>query len=200
MAGKARTITRDDDVVERAPPREAQDNRTPEGQRDPNKIYTRSGREISGIRYTGNEDRFDFDRSIIPAGWDYQWKTKTVKNWEWIDHQVELAANGWEPVPAERHPGVFMPAGYTGPVERGGLVLMERDMRLTAQARSMERRAADSQLGISRSMAGLMNRQMPGGSGILDFEHPAAQSATFRKVDRAPAVGDGRYTYESDDE
>lgn len=195
---KARAATRDVDPA-RTPDRSLGD-RTPEAQRDPNKIYTRSGREISGIRYTGNEDRFAFDRGIIPDGWDYQWKTKTVKNWEWTDHLVELAANGWEPVPAERHPGVFMPEGYTGNVERGGMILMERDMRLSAQARAMERRAAAEQLGVSRSMAGLMGRQMPGGSGILDFEHPAAQNATGVRVDRQPRVSDSKYQYSVDEE
>lgn len=175
-------------------------DRIPDEGRDPNKIYTRSGREISGIRYTGSEDRFAFDRSIIPAGWDYQWKTKTVKNWEWTDHLVELAANGWEPVPAERHPGVFMPEGHVGNVERGGMILMERDMRLTHQARRMEQQAASGQLNISRSMAGLMGRQMPGGSGILDFEHPAAQNATGVRVERQARINDAKYQYTVDEE
>jgi len=192
MSGpKARTITRDADAP-----------RLPDGaERDPNKIYTRSGREISPqTMLTGDEDRFAFDRSIIPAGWDYQWKVKTIKNWEWIDHQVELAANGWEPVPAERHEGIFMPRGYTGNIERGGQILMERPMQLTEISRQRERRAANEPVQSSRSMAGLAGRQMPGSaSGILDFEHPSARGATGVGITREAHRNDATYKYTIDE-
>ena len=185
----ARTVTRD-----------APEDRTPDRapERD-NVIRNRRGEPVS-LKFNGNEDLFAFDRSIIPDGWDYQWKVKTVKNWEWVEHQVTLASNGWEPVPAERHDGVFMPRGAKGNIERGGQILMERDMRLTMQARRAERQEANSQLNMSRSMAGLMERSMPGGSGILDYEHPAARGASGVKVERQARTNDANYRYQIDEE
>lgn len=185
----ARTVTRD-----------APENRTPDRapERD-NVIRNRAGQPVS-LKLTGNEDMFAFDRSIIPDGWDYQWKVKTVKNWEWTEHQVTLAANGWEPVPADRHDGVFMPRGFKGNIERGGQILMERDIRLTQRARAMEKNQANDQLHMSRSMAGLASRAMPGGSAILDYEHPAARGASGVKIERQARVNDANYRYQIDEE
>lgn len=189
IKAQARTVTRD-----------APEDRTPDRapERD-NVIRNRAGQPVS-LKFNGNEDLFAFDRSIIPDGWDYQWKVKTVKNWEWVEHQVTLAANGWEPVPADRHDGVFMPRGYKGNIERGGQILMERDIRLTMQARQAERREANTQLNMSRSMAGLLERSMPGGSAILDYEHPAARGATGVKVERQARTNDANYRYQIDEE
>lgn len=195
---KGRTTARLATRAEEAP-RMPESGPVPAEARDPNKIYTRSGREVGRLQYTGNEDKFAFDRSIIPSGWTYEWKTRTVKNWEWIDHQVELAANGWEPVPAERHPGVFMPAGYTGNIERGGMVLMERDERLTAQARAADRRSANEQLKVSRSMAGLMERAAPNSGAVMDMSHPEAQRVSGVKVERQARVADSKYNYTVDE-
>ena len=193
----ARTITRDEPAM-RTPNRD-QPAREPE--RDPNKIYNRHGVEINPNRMaTGAEDRFAFDRAIIPQGWDYQWKTKTIKNWEWVDHQVELANNGWTAVPAERHDGVFMPRGFTGNVERGGLILMERDMRLTIRARAMDKREADTLVQESRQMAGMMGRMVPQSSAeTVDFNDPSARNASGVRVDRQPRVAGGTYNYNIDE-
>lgn len=160
-----------------------------------NVIKNRHG-EVITLRNFSSEDRFAFDTSIVPDGWTYEWKTLTVKGAEWTEHQVELYQNGWTPVPADRHDGIFMPRGAKGNIVRGGLILMERDDRLTAQARREDRRLANEQLGVSRSMAGLMGRSMPGGSGILDFEHPAAQHASGVRVDRQARMPDQNYKYE----
>src|SRR5580704_3629697 len=52
-------------------------------------IRSRGGQNV-GLRYTGAEDMFSFDRSIIPPGWDYQWKVQTIKGWQWREHQVQI--------------------------------------------------------------------------------------------------------------
>lgn len=195
-----RTVSREEEPA-RAPSRGYDEPRlVPEEKRDPTKIYTRSGREIGGIQFTGNEDRFAFDPSIVPEGWTYEWKTKSVKNWEWTEHQVELAANGWEPVPPQRHDGVFLPRGSTLPtIERGGMILMERDERLTKQSRDLDRRNANQQLGDSRSMAGLMERQVaPGSLAIADFHHPDAQRRTGVKIERQARVDEAKYQYDEE--
>lgn len=53
----------------------------------------------------------------VPEGTEYAWRPRTVKNWEWEEQIKEYRANGWHPVPAERHKGA---------VELDGWVLMER--------------------------------------------------------------------------
>lgn len=199
MSTKAqRTITRDDGPA-RLPDRDVSTEPMPE--RDPNKIYSRSGREVN-LRYMGDEDRFDLAKMgiIPPDGWTYEWKTKTIKNWEWQDHQVELFQNGWEPVPAERHDGMIMPRGYKGNIERGGLILMERDARLTARARALEKRNADQPVRDSRQMAGFAAHQMPASAGdITDFGHHAARGASFVRTERQPRQNDARYNYTIDE-
>jgi hypothetical protein len=50
---------------------------------------------------------------VAPLGVAYQWNA-TPK------------ADGWVPVPASRHPGLFAPYGYVGDIEVNGLYLMER--------------------------------------------------------------------------
>ena len=77
-----------------------------------------------------------------PDGWDYQWKLKSVMNQDDIDRIRQNEMNGWEPVPLSRHPEL-MPRGWKGEtIEVGGLVLMERPMMFTQEAREEERRAA----------------------------------------------------------
>jgi len=185
----ARTVTRD------VPPDPGSDQRTPV--RD-NVIRNRAGQPVT-LKFTGNEDKFAFDRSIIPEGWTYEWKTETVKGWDWIDHQVELAQNGWEPVPAERHDGIFMPRGFKGPIKRGGMILMERDERLTALARREERKAANAQIDISRNMAGLHGRAAPGAAAVSDYDNPEARRVSGVRVERQARVQDSSYQYEVDE-
>jgi hypothetical protein len=155
-------------------------------------IRKRSGEVVDGkLAFTGSEDKFAFDRSIVPAGWDYQWKAAFIKNAPNTQHMTELAANHWEPVPAERHDGIFMPRGHKGNIERGGMILMERDIRLTMRARAMEKREADDSVNRSRQMAGLLAQNNPSAvdKGVIDFGHGEAQKATGVRIERVP-MGD----------
>ena len=56
-----------------------------------------------------------------PTGYVYDWKRRTIKNWEWEEQLKALAANGWRIVPASRHDGKT-----DDPIEVNGWVLMER--------------------------------------------------------------------------
>jgi len=160
-------------------------------------IRNRAGEPV-GLKFLGNEDKFAFDKRIIPNGWDYQWKTKTVKGWEWTDHLVELAQNGWEPVPPQRHDGVFMPKGYKGPtIERLGMILMERDIRLTLQARGYEKRDAHQAVQNSRYMSEQFARDLPdGAAAAVDMGHRGAKQFTGVNVERQPRVADSKHQYD----
>lgn len=161
-----------------------------------NVIRNRAGQPVS-LKLTGDEDKFDLERMgiIPPPGWDYQWKRKSIKGFEDSQHQVELAQNGWEAVPASRHDGLCMPKGYEGNIERGGLILMERDMRLTVLARQIEKRTADRTVAESRQMAGLMPP-----SSIADFDHPGTRGKSGVSISRERTIGSSNYQYSVDEE
>jgi hypothetical protein len=110
---------------------------------DTGEVLGRNGEVLSRTR-TGGVDIFNFDRNIIPKGWDYQWNVVTVSgNAEIVlDHALGMYQNGWRPVPAERHPGLFVAKGKTGEIIRGGQRLEERPMSLTVQARAEDLRNA----------------------------------------------------------
>lgn len=93
----------------------------------------------------GNDEYF-IELGIIPEGWSYEWKTRTILGAEDPAHQVALARKGWEIVPASRHPEL-MPMGYKGvEITRKGMVLMERPLEITQEARQAELRKARMQM------------------------------------------------------
>lgn len=111
-------------------------------------------------------DKFDIPAHKIPTGWSYEWKRQSVYNYSDPSYQVELAENLWEPVPADRHPE-FMPAGYKGAtIERDGLILMERPMYATQEARDEEKRFAreqvrDKEAALTQAPRDTMERTKP---------------------------------------
>ena len=90
-------------------------------------------------------DRFYIDPNVIPDGWSYEWKRKTIWGKEDPAHEVELARKGWEVVPASRHPEM-MPKGNWQTIERDGMILMERPKVLTDEAHNTNLRSARLQV------------------------------------------------------
>jgi hypothetical protein len=83
-------------------------------QRVPQRMVLRTG-----------SNRFEFDRSLIPAGMTYEWKRATMYGQEDKEHLVDLESNGWSPVPAERHIELSGRRAVAGAdIMRGGLLLM----------------------------------------------------------------------------
>ena len=115
------------------------------------------------IRTTGSDDigdmydDFFISPTVIPDGWDYNWKRKVVAGYEDKEHTIEMLQAGWEPVDASRHPEM-MPAGYKGAIERKGMVLMERPKEISDMAKQRELATArkavsdkEQALGLSRA-------------------------------------------------
>ena len=91
-------------------------------------------------------DEFFIDPADIPEGWSYEWKRRTVLGAEDPAYQVALARAGWEPVQTSRHPS-YMPMGGDYPfIERKGMILMERPLEITDDARNAELRKARMQV------------------------------------------------------
>ena len=78
----------------------------------------------AGLDSIGGTDEFYIDRSIIPDGWEYEYKCNAVTGQENTHHMNDLARQGWRPVPVSRHPEL-MPHGATGAITKKGLTLME---------------------------------------------------------------------------
>jgi hypothetical protein len=91
-------------------------------------------------------DKFYIDPKIIPDGWSYEWKTYTVLGKENPSYQVSMARRGFEAVPCSRHPEL-MPLGYRGEtIEREGMILMERPLEITQEAKARDLRIARAQV------------------------------------------------------
>jgi hypothetical protein len=86
-------------------------------------------------------DKFYIDPHKIPSGWSYEWKRKTLAGMSDPTYDLEVKRAGWEPVPASRHPDM-MPRGRYETIERDGMILMERPIEITEEARRRERMAA----------------------------------------------------------
>ena len=115
----------------------------------PRERAARRTAELKGHAADLNDDGTDeyyIEIGIIPEGWSYEWKARTILGAEDPAHQVALARKGWESVPASRHPEL-MPVGYKGAeITRKGMVLMERPLEITQEAQNSELRKARMQM------------------------------------------------------
>lgn len=122
-------------------------------------------------------DEFYIDPSIIPEGWDYNWKRYTVLGQKEDSYDVELAQNGWEPVDASRHPHL-MPIGYKGPIIRKEMILMERPAEISNAAKQRElyearKAVADKEKALGMAPQGHFDRDQ-GRSGVRKSFEPMA--------------------------
>lgn len=129
-------------------------------------------------------DEFFVEPGIIPDKWSYEWKTKTVLGAEDPAHQVALQRKGWEVVPASRHPEM-MPLGYTGVmIIRKGMVLMERPLEITEEAREIEYRRARLQV---RAKEDQLSASKP---GEFERSHKGENMAKIKKGYEAMPIPD----------
>lgn len=111
----------------------------------------RAARRAEELREHGSgnddgEDEYRIDLRIIPDGWSYEWKRHTLLNAEDPSYDVSLRQKGWDPVPASRHPEL-MPMDYKGnTILRKGMILMERPLEITEEAKDRELRKARAQV------------------------------------------------------
>lgn len=138
-------------------------------------------------RTTSSTDPFYVPREIVEPGWSYEWKRHAVLNQEDPGYAAELNMNGWTPVPAERHPGMWAPEGTQGPIIRQGLMLMERPEALTQEARDEERKAARQALASQQALFG---QRVGDGERVV-----RQQKNTFARVEEGgiEITGGGEY-------
>lgn len=115
---------------------------------DPRERAARRAAEVRGHLNGSAEgtDAFEFDRSVIPSGWDYEWKRFRVMGAEDPAYQVQLRLAGWEPVEASRHPEMMPLGSKDAHITRKDMILMERPLELTEEAKNAELRRARLQV------------------------------------------------------
>lgn len=100
-------------------------------------IRGRNG-EILTRRRRDGVDPYHIDQRLVPSGWTYQWNAVKIYNNGDVVQQRSMSYwhNGWRPVPASRHPGLFLPLGAEGAIVLNGLRLEERPIQLTEEAQA----------------------------------------------------------------
>lgn len=98
-------------------------------------VTGRNGEKLTRHR-TQMGDPYHVPPNEIPDGWTYQWNPVSVTNNTEITIEMQnlMYANGWRPVPADRHPGRWTKPGSTGDIVVSGLRLEERPEELTLEA------------------------------------------------------------------
>jgi len=132
-------------------------------------------------------DIFHIPPEIVPKNWDYQWNVIEVLGQAQTAMTLAMAENGWRPVPAGRHKGMFMPASYpeNGDIVRDGQRLEERPLILTLEARKEERMKADRQMRDQQEQLGLTQKMPDGFSRENPNLHRMERQGTSRTY--APA-------------
>lgn len=139
----------------------------------------RDGKPIWRHSTQQDHDPYAFAKDLAPSGWFYEWKAIKVVNQEQTSYMAKLYRDGWTPVPAERHPGVFFHGDKTGSIEINGLLLMERPIALHEEAMREAKYAADERVHRAKSERGL-----PSVSPGIDTNTPDARRVTFVKEER----------------
>ena len=155
-------------VADRQPSRPTPENQRPAVHADagndpahpPERVRTRRRSSMS------SNDPFWIPTDEIPQGSSYEWKRVSVVGQEDPFYIAGLREDGWEPVLASRHP-TWVPPGYDQPhIIKSGLMLMERPMSLTKEARdeaftkaNQQIREAEQRLGMTGT--GEATRSLP---------------------------------------
>lgn len=103
-------------------------------------------RRIRRRKSTAVEDIYYIPVEEIPEGSSYEWKRWSVVGAEDPFYIAQMREQGWEPVDPRRHP-TWVPPGYSLPhIIKGGMILMERPIELTEEARAEQRVLARQQV------------------------------------------------------
>lgn len=122
-------------------------------------------------------NRFNLDENLIPPNMTYEWKRKTIMGMEDVESQINYEANGWTPVPPDRHPELMgLRKTNANEIVRGGLVLMQRPVEITSQVQELEEFAARNQVAMQLQRLRMEGKRAAGRGIKTDYqEAPAPQ-------------------------
>lgn len=117
-------------------------------------------------RATVNDDPYFIPLEEIPEGLSYEWKRYSVMGQVDPFYIAQQREQGWEPVPSKRHPN-WVPPGYKEPhIIKGGMILMDRPMELTLEAKKELRQLSKQQVREAEQRLGMT----PKGELTRDYE------------------------------
>lgn len=164
------------------------DMRPPLREEDPRAAAARRTAEILGHLGGISEgtDKFYVSPDMIPDGWTYEWKRRTVMGQEDPAYQVALARTGWEPVPLQRHPEM-MPVNWKGnTIEVEGMMLMQRPKEITDRIEELDRRAARNQVRTKEQQLATA----PPGTMEKEFSDPRTKPQIKKSYEAMPVPAD----------
>lgn len=100
------------------------------------------------------QDKFRIDPRLIPEGQSWEWKRYTTYGAGDPSYDVYLRSQGWLPVDPKKYPQL-VPPGHTGPILRDGMMLMERPIELTQEAKAEEAYKAKAQMRAKQQELGM---------------------------------------------
>jgi len=125
----------------------------PEPQHDPVHQHVQRIRRRRGGG--GQDNPFELPMDQIPEGSSYEWKRWSNVGAQDPFYIASMRDQGWEPVDPKRHPN-WVPPGYNDPyILKGGMILMERPMELTEEAKAEARAAAQAQISFQEQRLGI---------------------------------------------
>jgi hypothetical protein len=103
---------------------------------DGDHAYNRRGEIVTRNRVSGNGyvNEFDIPESVRQPGWDLYWARASVHGKPDQSNLNALYDNGWEPASPKNYASVMPDMRGKPTIERDGMILMERPMKLTHQA------------------------------------------------------------------
>ena len=127
---------------------------------------------------TMNQDMFYIPVDEIPEGSSYEWKRHSVVGLEDPFYIAQLREQGWEPVDPKRHPN-WLPPGYSMPaIIKHGMILMERPIELTNEARAETRQAANKQIREAEQRLGMTPKD------TMTRDHEGAKPRIVKEIGR----------------
>lgn len=134
---------------------------------------------------TSQDNPFEIPLDEIPEGSSYEWKRFSIHG-QSADHDpfylASMRRQGWEPVDPKRHPN-WVPPGYDKPyIIRDGLILMERPVELTQEARAEVRALSKQQMREAEQRLGLTPKD------TMTRQHEGVEPRVIKEVMRPIAV------------
>lgn len=112
---------------------------------------------VRGRRYKGAEmpNKYHIPVEDIPQGTSYQWNNYTVFGQEQHAYSAFMQMQGWEPVPASRHPHLVpKDTPPNAPIIIDGQMLVERPQELTDEALTEEYNKAQAEVFLKEQQLG----------------------------------------------
>jgi hypothetical protein len=113
-----------------------------------------------------DSNMFDLDISKKPEGYAYAWRRVSIAGQEDTRRQIVSEANGWTPVPGDRHPELTGSRGTDQPIIMGGQMLMEIPEQWEKEMRSIDEFSARYTLEETMQRLNGAERKRGAGRGV----------------------------------